>query len=334
MHGLADAWLREILTSFGGYDGAVTEFIRVTDSLLPRRSFYRVAPELRNRGCTAGGTPTAVQLLGSDPHFLAINAVRLARLGPAAVDLNFGCPAPTVNRHRGGAVLLDEPELIHRITAAVRRAVPRHVAVTAKMRLGVRDTGRAVECVQALAEAGSKSIVVHARTRDDMYKPPARWEWLGRLREAVATPVIANGEVWTVADWQAIRAESGCADVMLGRGAVADPLLARKIRAAQGELPPVEDGWAEIQPVIGHFWRGVEERVLPQHAPGRLKLWLGLLCRGYPEGAALQAAVKPQRRSEDVRRVLAEAGIEVPPATVLSLSEQPPSEKEEHEHPD
>ena len=88
------------------------------------------------------------------------NAARAAELGAPGVDLNFGCPAPTVNRHRGGAALLDEPELLHAIACAVRKAVPSHIPFTAKMRLGVTDTGRALDCGRALAEGGMTMVVV------------------------------------------------------------------------------------------------------------------------------------------------------------------------------
>ena len=139
MEGLLDATLRDVLTRTGGIDRCVSEFIRVTDMLLPERVFVRVVPELLNGGRTRAGVPVRAQLLGSDPGCLAENAERLAGLGPHGIDLNFGCPAKTVNQSRGGAVLLDEPELIGRIVAAVRRAVPAHVPVSAKMRLGFND---------------------------------------------------------------------------------------------------------------------------------------------------------------------------------------------------
>jgi tRNA-dihydrouridine synthase C len=111
MEGLLDADLRETLTTVGGVERCVSEFIRVTDRLLPARVYYRLMPELRQASRTTAGTPVRGQLLGSDPAVMADNAARLAELGAEGVDLNFGCPAPTVNRHRGGAVLLDEPEL-------------------------------------------------------------------------------------------------------------------------------------------------------------------------------------------------------------------------------
>ncbi|MBL8439086.1 MAG: tRNA-dihydrouridine synthase, partial [Zoogloeaceae bacterium] len=156
MEGLADDVLRDILTRIGGYDWGVTEFVRVSGTLLPARAFRRICPELERSSRTAAGTPVRVQLLGSDPSCLADNAGRLSELGPAGIDLNFGCPAPTVNRHRGGAALLEEPELLHAITQAVRRAVSAEIPVTAKMRLGVRDTALTLDCARALADGGAE----------------------------------------------------------------------------------------------------------------------------------------------------------------------------------
>lgn len=99
------------------------------------------------------------------------------------------------------------------------------------MRLGISDTAYALDCAQALAEAGVDELVVHGRTKQDGYRPLVRWEWIARIREALRIPVIANGEVLTLDEYHAIRAESGSANVlMLGRGAVADPLLATRIR--------------------------------------------------------------------------------------------------------
>ncbi|HZX31719.1 MAG TPA: tRNA-dihydrouridine synthase family protein, partial [Rhodocyclaceae bacterium] len=218
-------------------------------------------------------------------------------------DLNFGCPAPLVNRHGGGAVLLGDPELLFRIVSAVRPAVPASIPFSAKMRLGIADPAACLDCARALADGGVDELTVHGRTKVDGYRPPARWEWIARVREAVAVPVIANGEVWTPADYERCRAETGCADVMVGRGAVTDPLLARRLRG--------EDvgGWEELMPAIGRFWSGGCRKVSPRQAPGRLKLWLGLLRRAYPEAEALFMRCRPLKTGAEIDVVLAEAGI-------------------------
>ncbi len=157
-------------------------------------------------------------------------------LSPAGIDLNFGCPAKTVNRHGGGAMLLATPEVLFRVASAVRGVLPTPIPFTATLRLGVSDTGRALECAGALEAGGVEALVVHARTKLDGYRPPAHWEWVARIRAAVGIPVAANGEVWTVDDYLRCRSVGGISAVMLGRGAVADPFLARRIRASIGLL--------------------------------------------------------------------------------------------------
>lgn len=109
MEGLLDFRLREILTKIGGYDECVSEFIRVNDTLLPPHRIYRDVPELHHNSRTLSDFPVKIQLLGSDINCMTENASMVATLGAYGIDLNFGCPAPTVNRNRGGAALLKEP---------------------------------------------------------------------------------------------------------------------------------------------------------------------------------------------------------------------------------
>ncbi|MBZ0132891.1 MAG: tRNA-dihydrouridine synthase, partial [Rhodocyclaceae bacterium] len=143
-----------------------------------------------------------------------------------------------------------------------------------------------------------------AATRTDGYRPQVRWEWVARIREAVAVPVIANGEVWNVAGWRAIRAATGCDDVMLGRGAVADPFLAERIRGARAEAPDAAD-WQALQPLLADFWAQVRAKLAPRHAPGRLKQWLNLLRRNYAEAEALYCRVRELERAEALDAALA-----------------------------
>jgi tRNA-dihydrouridine synthase C len=307
MEGLADYVLRDILTRVGGYHGAVTEFVRVSGTLLPPRTFRRICPELANASRTRAGTPVVVQLLGSDPACLAENAAQLAELSPAGIDLNFGCPAPGVNRHGGGAMLLDAPERLYRIAEAVRRAVPMTIPFSAKMRLGVSDTSKALDCARALEAGGVVSLVVHARTKAERYRPPAHWEWVARIRDVVRLPVTANGEVWTTDDYVRCRSVSASQDVMIGRGAVTDPFLARRIAALMGGTLPDRNratDWLELLPLLADYWEQVQLKVEPLHAPGRLKLWLAALRRTFVEAEALHAAVRTLRSVEETTQVL------------------------------
>ncbi|TAG45859.1 MAG: tRNA dihydrouridine(16) synthase DusC [Betaproteobacteria bacterium] len=320
MEGLLDWVLRDILTRVadparsgesvrsGGVDRCVSEFIRVSGTLLPNRAFIRVMPELLNAGRTLSGVPVAAQLLGSDPNCLAENAARVAALKPAGIDLNFGCPAKIVNRHGGGAMLLEDPALIAKIISAVRRAVPAEMPVTAKMRLGFNDDSRAEECAQAMADSGASEIVVHGRTKAHGYRPPAYWERIADVRAAVNVPVVANGEIWTVADALRCREISGCNDIMLGRGIVANPGLGWAVRAAThsssacrvASLPSAQVAWPDLLPLIAEFWKLVSARVIRKHRAGRLKQWLNMLRRRFPEAELAYAALRTINDSDAI----------------------------------
>lgn len=303
MEGLADAPVRDMLTRIGGIDLCIAEFVRVTDHLVPAHKFRRTVPELDNGGRTPNGTPVRVQLLGHDAACLAENAAMAAALGAPGIDLNFGCPSPTVNRHGAGAILLREPQRLHAIVATVRRALPPQIPLSAKMRLGVDDTELALDCARAVEAGGAAELAVHARTRAERFRPPARWEWLARIREAVSIPVIANGDVWLPQDWQRIRAVSGCADVMLGRGLITRPDLARRIRAGE-DAPPMP--WGELLPWIAGYFAQVRAAANPRHAPGRLKQWLGMLRGAYPEAELLHQELRALHDPAQVARRLAQ----------------------------
>lgn len=294
MEGVIDAHMRRLLTTIGGYERCVTEFVRITDQLLPNRVYRRLCPEL-NHGGIINSVPVYVQLLGADPELLAESGAQLAGLGAAGVDLNFGCPAKAVNRKNGGAVLLQYPEQVHRIIAQVRKAVPASTPVTAKLRLGYQDTSLALENAQAAADAGASSITVHARTQKDGYKPPAHWHWLARIREHIDIDVIANGEIWSPADARRCREVSGCTAIMLGRGAVARPDLALAIQ--QDEAGKIDQplSWPQVLEQVVDLYRSMEHAGHVRAIAPRIKQWLAALRRTYPEAIALFDQIRTLR---------------------------------------
>lgn len=287
MEGLVDAPLRAILTSVGGIDWCVSEFVRITNALLPRSALRRAIPELDHHWRTPSGVEVRLQLLGSDAQCLAENAAQAAAWGAPVIDLNFGCPAKIVNRHGGGAVLLQQPEALAQVVAGVRAAVPATVPVTAKMRLGYHDTELTLDCARAIATAGAASLVVHARTKAQGYQPPAHWEWIARIAEVVDIPLWANGDIWSVADYQRCRAESGVSAVMLGRGLVSCPDLALQIRALEQSAPYQALTWEHIQPLVVQLLQLSRQRIAAKHVAGRVKQWLHWLARTYPAAAEL-----------------------------------------------
>jgi tRNA-dihydrouridine synthase C len=273
MEGVTDAPMRAVLGTAGAFTYAVSEFLRVAHAGLPRGVILRRVPELRAGGRTPTGLPVQVQILGGDPGLMAEAAANAVAAGAAAIDLNFGCPAPTVNRHDGGATLLRYPTRLRAIVAAVRAAVPASVPVSAKLRLGWDRVDAVFENAAMAAEGGAAWVTVHARTRVQGYAPPVYWPLVGRVREQLGIPVVANGDIRTVEDFRRCRDETGCRHFMLGRGAVADPGLAARAAA--------ELGLAAAPPAAPIDWPAEVRRLAawtPAAAAGglpkRLKQWL------------------------------------------------------------
>lgn len=286
MEGVLDPILRDIICKVGGIDRATTEFVRVTNRLLPDHVFYLQAPELKHGGRTSSGVPVFVQLLGGQSSPMAENAARLAEIGALGLDLNFGCPAKTVNRHDGGASLLREPHRIENITAAVRRALPKTTPLTVKVRLGFADKNYVTEIAQAAEAGGAAYLTVHARTKIEMYTPPAHWSYIALMKSAVKIPIIANGEIWTANDHSQCMAESQVTHVALGRGLVAQPDLARQILFSEPSW-----SWSQILPLVEKFFIETEKMASRRALP-RLKQWLKYLSRTYPEAQLLFDRIK------------------------------------------
>lgn len=287
MEGVIDSIMRDILTRIGGVDLCVTEFIRVTDQPIPDHVLYKYAPELLNGSRTPCGTPLLVQFLGSNCDMLALNSRRAIDLGAAGIDLNFGCPAKTVNRHDGGASLLKDPHRIFEIVSAVRGAVPKSHGVSAKIRLGFHDKSRFLEIAHAAEDAGASFLTVHARTRDESYSPPAHWEYIARIREELKIPVIANGDIWNLEDFKNCERVSGCKTFMLGRGLVANPALALQIQT-QGRVL----FWQEVLGYYREFIDLSEQQKSSTYAVARAKQWCKQFGRNYPEAVELFQQVK------------------------------------------
>lgn len=303
MEGVVDHHLRHLFNAIGGIDVCVTEFVRITQTVLPQKVFRRYCPEL----LTPLSIPVRVQLLGSDPEMMALNARKVADMGAAAIDLNFGCPAKTVNKNRGGACLLQDTELLYHLVKAVRDAVPAPTPVTAKIRLGYQSRSRYVENAQAICAAGAQEIVVHARSKEDRYNPPAYWHCIDEIRQAVPIPVVANGEIWSLQDFLQCREESGCSDIMLGRGLLAKPDLAREIKAHQAGDQWQSMGWQQLLPLIYRYHHETIVSYPAKYCGNRLKQWLVYLRRQYPEAAVMFERIKTLRDQSALEQVLQEA---------------------------
>src|SRR5256714_1380604 len=168
--------------------------------------------------------PIALQLLGNDPDVLADAARALEATGADGIDLNMGCPVAKVVAKGQGAALMRDPLTAALIFRTMRKAVVG--AFTIKVRGGWDDhTINAPEIARIAEGEGVDAITVHPRTRAQQYTGRAPWDVIASVVDAVAIPVVGNGDVRTVADAEAMRAATGCAAVMIGRGALGKPWI-------------------------------------------------------------------------------------------------------------
>lgn len=280
MEGVLDHLMRELLTEINDYDQCVTEFVRVVDQLLPDRSFYKLCPELKQGSKTQSGTPVYVQLLGQDPQWMAENAVKAESLGAAGIDLNFGCPAKTVNRNKGGAALLQYPDTIHKIVTSCREAVDSSVPVSAKIRLGWENPEECFEIVDAIEQAGANEITIHARTKRGGYKAEEiKWEYIREVKNRTSIPLIANGEIWGYQDGQDCISTTGVDSLMVCRGAFNVPNLGNMVK--HNDAPML---WSQVVNLLLRYSELEMEGDKGLYYPNRVKQWLVYLRKDY-EGA-------------------------------------------------
>lgn len=283
MEGVLDHLMRELLTEINDYDLCVTEFVRVVSQPIPKHVFYRLCPELATQSRTRSQVPVRVQLLGQEPEWMALNAVKAADLGADGIDLNFGCPAKTVNKSRGGAALLQTPELIYQVVKACRDAVPSDIPVTAKIRLGWDDPEDCYEIVDAVEQAKADELAIHARTKTGGYKASEiKWEYLKEIRQKTQMSLVANGEIWNHQDGQRCMELTGINDVMICRGALTMPNLGNVVKHNHAPM-----SWTDVIELLIRYSEYEITGDKNKYYPNRVKQWFTFLRQGYPEAKDL-----------------------------------------------
>ena len=223
MDGYSDLPFRSLARRLGSAM-SYTEFISAIDVIHGRPGLERRLAYLEEE------RPVVVQLLDNDPERLLAAAQKLRSLNPDVIDINLGCSAKPVAGRGAGAGLLKEPLKIAQIFAMLNQTLD--IPVSGKIRLGWDDQSRNyLQVAQIIEENGGSLIAVHGRTKTQAYTGNADWDAIAEIKQRVSIPVIANGDVQTVADIDRIKAHTGCDGVMIGRAAVANPwIFARKDR--------------------------------------------------------------------------------------------------------
>lgn len=308
MEGVIDAEMRGVFTSLGGYDRCVTEFIRVTEQKIPNHVLFRFSPELQQGGLTDSGVPVYIQLLGGSPKWMAINAASVAELSPPGIDLNFGCPSKTVNRHDGGSALLREPKRVGEIVSAVRDAVDPTIPITAKIRLGFSHSDDLEAIVDSVLNAGADELCIHARTKKDGYKPPPHWQEVQRVAskaKSANTPLTINGDVWCADSATQALIASDAQHLMLGRGALRKPDLAAQIKAKCNNQTYEPRLWPAILDIVLVYLKRTQNRH-PHFVGNRAKQWLGFLKVNYLDAEIAFQLIKKMKDADTVLRALEE----------------------------
>ncbi|MCE0496199.1 tRNA dihydrouridine(16) synthase DusC [Vibrio salinus] len=296
MEGVLDHLMREMLTGINDYDLCVTEFVRVVNQRLPKHVFHRLCPELKHGSHTKSGVPVNVQLLGQDPDWMAENASFAAELGAHGIDINFGCPAKTVNRSKGGAALLEFPELIHQIVQSCRQAVPSNIPVSAKIRLGLENPDDCFDIVDAIEKGGADELTVHARTKSGGYKASEiKWEYIDQIRKKTTVPLIANGEIWDRSDALACIKTTGIDSIMVCRGAFNIPNLGNMIK--YGHSPMC---WYDVVKLLLIYSEYEVIGDKSKYLPNRIKQWLSYLRQAYPEANDLFREIRTLTAVNDI----------------------------------
>lgn len=273
MEGVGDRCFRKAIAKIGGFDEAVTDFLRVpqnahVQSLAKQYQADEMAP-----------FPLAAQIMGSDLELMPAMAKEMEKRGAPRIDINCGCPSNTVTGRGAGSSLLKDPSFLHQVAKSVVKAVS--IPVSIKMRSGYADISLFKENLLAAQESGACFITLHPRTKIDGYGPPARWDLIAEAKSLLRIPVVGNGDILTVEDALKMLKMTKCDALMIGRGSVINPFIFHQIKAYfAGKSFPLQ--WSSLLNYLETYKLGISSELSTKGQIGKMKQIFTFLFRANP----------------------------------------------------
>ncbi len=302
MSGVTDSPFRRLVKAASGdaVGLVVSEFLSI-EALTRRelRSMVRLAfhPEER---------PVGIQIFGADPVKMAEAAKIVEDAGADLVDINCGCPAPKVVKRGGGAGLLRTLPALADILRAVVPAVS--IPVTIKIRNGWDEhTINAHDTLELAQDFGARAVAIHGRTRMQLYRGEADWDIVGALKQASRLPIIGSGDIATPADARRRLADTGCDGVMVGRGAIMNPWIFRQVADELAGRAPTVPTWRDKIALLERYRQMLTEIYPPKVLPGRMRMMLSRLIKGFPGAAEVRLTCVKMDAPEAMLATLSEA---------------------------
>lgn len=228
MEGITDDIFRSVITkTYPEWDFLCCDFLRVPNAGVFTNNYLikhfgqdcYLDESLKNK--------TIYQFLASENSLIEHTVSQLHQLNFKWIDLNLGCPSKTVVSHKGGSYLLTDMELLKSILKRIKSNFPFYF--TCKMRLGFKNTDYFLDIIKLLNDVGVNAITIHARTRDQLYTGVADWNFIEKAVTVSKVPIIGNGDIWNLADAKNIYTKTNCHSIMIARGALFKPWLAKEI---------------------------------------------------------------------------------------------------------
>lgn len=270
LEGITDEHYREVIANlYPEWDTQSCDFLRV-----PNPSPYPTKHIIKHFGKKNYETPhiknkTIYQILTSPGAYTEKTVRDIYELGFDWIDLNLGCPSKTVCRHHGGSFLLSELDELRPIIRTIRENFPK--TFTCKIRVGYRDDSNFENILKLIEDEGADAVVIHARTRDELYKGVAKWNYVKQAVKMVNIPVVGNGDIWSTDDIEKYFDYTGCHSVMLGRPAMKTPWLAKLYKEKIQETPQMRlDNIKEYYGAIFNMLtaQGIEEKSIIKKIKG------------------------------------------------------------------